>query len=248
MKEIQGGYVLQPRCLDYSSVAKMPPATREIWLYIVRKVYYHDNPVNGIKRGSGFFTYKQIKEDLCWYAGYRKITYSKNDIAKSLRRLCESFAIDTTKETRGLIITVCKYDFYQDQQNYEGNNEGSTKETRRKHNESTIHKRKYKKKENKDIPMRGIVDFLNETTGAKYKHSTAKTRALISARFKEGFSVDDFKTVIKGKFEQWADDDKMAKFLRPETLFSNKFESYLNETYIQTEQKEEKLIFARNKK
>ena len=45
----------------------------------------------------------------------------------------------------------------------------------------------------------------------------------------EGFTVEDFKTVIHKKAKQWMDDPKMIKFLRPETLFGSKFEGYLNE-------------------
>ena len=64
--------------------------------------------------------------------------------------------------------------------------------------------------------------------GTSYKDNTKKTREHINARFAEGFTLDDFKTVIDKKCVEWANDDKMAKFLRPETLFGTKFESYLN--------------------
>ena len=46
---------------------------------------------------------------------------------------------------------------------------------------------------------------------------------------KEGFTVDDFKTVIKKKFDEWGNDKQMSKYLRPETLFGTKFEGYLNQ-------------------
>ena len=74
-----------------------------------------------------------------------------------------------------------------------------------------------------------IVDYLNEVLGTEYKSTTKKTRDVINARLKEGFTVEDFKTVIYKKAKQWIGDPKMCKYLRPETLFSNKFEGYLNE-------------------
>lgn len=74
-----------------------------------------------------------------------------------------------------------------------------------------------------------IIDYLNEATGARYRSSTPKTRKLIQARFNEGFSIDDFKIVIDKKTRAWMNDEKMQKFLRPETLFGTKFEGYLNE-------------------
>ncbi len=77
-----------------------------------------------------------------------------------------------------------------------------------------------------------IITHLNNKFNSKYKTTSKKTRSLISARLKEGFSVEDFKTVIDKKYNEWFEDNKMAGFLRPETLFSNKFESYLNQKEV----------------
>ena len=74
-----------------------------------------------------------------------------------------------------------------------------------------------------------IVDYLNKKTDSHYKATTPKTKQLVQARLKEGFSVDDFKTVIDKKTATWLNDNKMNKYLRPLTLFGTKFEDYLNE-------------------
>lgn len=74
-----------------------------------------------------------------------------------------------------------------------------------------------------------IVSFLNEQTGKSYKAASKKTRTLIHARMKEGFTVEDFRTVISKKCADWLNDEKMDRYLRPETLFGTKFEDYLNE-------------------
>ena len=76
-----------------------------------------------------------------------------------------------------------------------------------------------------------IVTFLNSTVGSNYKSTTGKTRKLIAARLAEGFTVDDFKTVITKKAEEWTGTD-MAQYLRPETLFGTKFEGYLNQPEV----------------
>jgi predicted phage replisome organizer/uncharacterized phage protein (TIGR02220 family) len=78
------------------------------------------------------------------------------------------------------------------------------------------------------LPFDEIVTFLNEKAGTKYRSSSAKTKKLIHARFEDGFKLDDFKTVITKKTDEWLNTD-MAKYLRPETLFGTKFESYLNQ-------------------
>ncbi|UZN41867.1 conserved phage C-terminal domain-containing protein [Lactobacillus sp. IBH004] len=74
-----------------------------------------------------------------------------------------------------------------------------------------------------------VIDYLNEKLGARYKASSAINKRLIDARVKEGYKLDDFKQVIDNKVASWANDTKMSKYLRPQTLFGTKFESYLNE-------------------
>lgn len=85
-------------------------------------------------------------------------------------------------------------------------------------------------KSKQDIPYSEIVSFLNEKTGKKYRPTTPKTQSLIQARWNEGFRLEDFERVIELKCKDWLDDEKMSRYLRPETLFGTKFESYLNES------------------
>lgn len=75
-----------------------------------------------------------------------------------------------------------------------------------------------------------IIGYLNSVVGTRYRTNTQSTISKIKARLKEGFTVDDFKTVIDKKFAEWGSDPKMKQYLRPETLFSAEhFESYLNQ-------------------
>lgn len=78
------------------------------------------------------------------------------------------------------------------------------------------------------IPYKEIVDYLNLKADKHYQYKTNKTLACIKARYNEGFNKDDFFYVIDVKVAEWLNDPKMDKFLRPETLFGNKFEGYLN--------------------
>lgn len=79
------------------------------------------------------------------------------------------------------------------------------------------------------LPYQSIVQYLNQMAGTNYRHTTKKTQQLIKARFQEGFTEDDFKIVIDKKVREWVQDQRFSKYLRPETLFGTKFESYLNE-------------------
>ncbi|MCX4077533.1 phage replisome organizer N-terminal domain-containing protein [Bacillus subtilis] len=85
------------------------------------------------------------------------------------------------------------------------------------------------KKEKEEIPYKLIIDLLNKVAGTRYRPTTAKTKKDIKARWNEGFRFEDFKHVILVKTEEWLHDPAMNKFLRPETLFGTKFESYLNQ-------------------
>lgn len=78
------------------------------------------------------------------------------------------------------------------------------------------------------IPYKKIIDYLNERTNKNYK-VTQKWKDLIKARWNEGQSYDDFVKVIDTKTKQWLGDPNMDKYLRPATLFGNKFDDYLNE-------------------
>ena len=87
------------------------------------------------------------------------------------------------------------------------------------------------KEEDKDIDIeiyKYIVDYLNQKTGKNFKVNSNKTKSLIKARLNEGFTKEDFVKVIDIKTNEWLK-TKMEQYLRPETLFSNKFEGYLNQ-------------------
>lgn len=75
-----------------------------------------------------------------------------------------------------------------------------------------------------------IIEYLNHRTGKKYSVKTKKTAQLIHRLLDNGFTVDDFKKVIDIKTQQWLNNEKMNQYLRPRTLFSEKFEDYLNES------------------
>lgn len=84
------------------------------------------------------------------------------------------------------------------------------------------------KQQDKPDAIKEIVDHLNARLGTHYKPTTQATRKLLKARLNEGFTVEEIKTVIDKKAAEWLGNASMAQYLRPETLFGNKFESYLN--------------------
>lgn len=75
--------------------------------------------------------------------------------------------------------------------------------------------------------IKDVIFYLNALTRSSYKHTSKSTQRHISARIKEGYEYSDFALVIESRSYEWGQDDQMRQYLRPETLFGSKFESYL---------------------
>ena len=72
------------------------------------------------------------------------------------------------------------------------------------------------------------IAYLNQVANKRYKF-VDKAKRLLLARFKEGYTLEDFKQVIDIKTAEWKDSPEFSKYLRPETLFGSKFDGYLNQ-------------------
>lgn len=93
-------------------------------------------------------------------------------------------------------------------------------------------------KENRNnIYIVEIVEYLNEKTGKNFRAAAERTQKHINARLREGYTVDDFKKVIENKVSEWKGTN-MEQYLRPETLFGTKFESYLYQNCAKTTKNE----------
>lgn len=97
-------------------------------------------------------------------------------------------------------------------------------------------------KEKKDkIPYKKILEYLNEKTGKHYRN-VPTNQELIRARLNEGYTFDDFKKVIDNKVADWkgtgvtfSGGQLAENYLQPSTLFSRKFDKYLNQTVNSTD-------------
>lgn len=120
---------------------------------------------------------------------------------------------------------------------------------------SDIDKEEDKEKDNNIyVPYKEIISYLNEKTGKKLRWDVKSNQKEIKARFNEGYTLDDFKTVIDKKYNEW--DRKPTKeelqrgikdmriYLRPKTLFGSNFDVYLNQE--QTEKVPAKPPVSRN--
>lgn len=76
--------------------------------------------------------------------------------------------------------------------------------------------------------IKRVIDYLNNKTGSKFTHKAKAHSAKIRARLNEGATPEQFKECIDNKVADWLDDPEWRKFLRPETLFGNKFWGYIS--------------------
>ncbi|NYZ58374.1 phage replisome organizer N-terminal domain-containing protein [Lactococcus lactis] len=87
------------------------------------------------------------------------------------------------------------------------------------------------------IPYSEILDYLNKKTSRSFRNVEANKK-LIRARWNEGYKLDDFKAVIDNMVVNWSGKNfngvPAENYLQPKTLFSNKFDSYLNQTQIKS--------------
>lgn len=126
-------------------------------------------------------------------------------------------------------------------------------------NKTRINKQEFNNKNNmsskldREYPFVEIVNYLNLKTGRKFMASTEGTQKLIKERIDQGFTLDDFKQVIDNMVVEWtgvtfANGRLGDNYLKPQTLFSEKFESYLNRvSNIQSQEpytQPEKIIIA----
>lgn len=89
------------------------------------------------------------------------------------------------------------------------------------------------------IPYKFIIDYLNKKANRSFNPNTKAYKNLIRARWNDRVDSDghklspdekleQFKKVIDNKVAEWAGDEKMVNFLRPNTLFAaSHFDDYL---------------------
>ena len=193
-----------------------------MWVYMLFKANHKDNyfEMKLVKRGSFATSRKRIAEDT---------GINESKVERILKMLENEQEIEQQNCGKFRIITIVDWDRFQ-KVNSKMNNSETMNEQQRNNSETmsehNIIMNNNVSNENNDI--KEIINYLNSVCGSFYKHTTKNTIQLIKARIKEGFTVNDFKIVIDKKFNEW-NNTEHSKYLRPETLFGNKMEGYLNQ-------------------
>jgi len=72
-----------------------------------------------------------------------------------------------------------------------------------------------------------VLEYLNSRVGTNFRNVESNKKHIV-ARVNDGYTLSDFYTVIDKKCAEWVGTEQQ-KYLRPETLFGNKFDGYLNQ-------------------
>lgn len=73
-----------------------------------------------------------------------------------------------------------------------------------------------------------IIDYLNDKTNSVFKSNNKATCKLINGRLEDGYTLEDFKSVIDEMKNRWTGTE-YEQYLTPSTLFRpSNFEKYLN--------------------
>lgn len=225
----------------------MPDRAMKIWFYILLTVAHKDEPRWGIRAGEGWISYDMIADE-CSAEGSRM---SRKAIARELQWLEGNGYISRfVIKGKGQKIRVVNWDVYQASDVASSETEPEPelvpeplpelvpehiqepKEPQEPKEDNTppTPPRGAASNGNPPVPVEEIVEHLNQRTGKRYRASSGATRRHIVARWREGFTLDDFITVIDKKAAAWMGTD-MEPYLRPQTLFGTKFEAYLNEPW-----------------
>ena len=186
------------------------------WFYSTIENVEKNTTLNGYKQRKALNKLNEIgliDIKLCGMPAKRYIKINQNAVVQILNN--KMFKNSTTR---------CLKFKQQDVQNLNINNNNINKN--KNNNNKSIYSSPAKA-EQQNV-CKGIIDYLNLKTNKHFKY-TSNNIGYIKTRLKEGFTKEDFKSVIDKKTNEWLNDNKMNQYLRPITLFGSKFESYLNQ-------------------
>ena len=228
-----GHHPIHRSILDHWLWKKKPFAYGQAWLDLILLANHADSKIIiksqlvYVKRGQVCRAKKTLAKRWGW---------TRNRVQRFLKILENDTMVTFKSGHLTTVITLLNYNslhkecFSGDASN--DTSDGHLTDIRRTH---TKNDKECIKNKRKDIVVQ-ILSDLNEKAKTSYKAETTITTKLINNLITKGYSLDDFKVVHKRKCEQWLQDPKMRKFVRPQTLYAeSNFEAYLNEVDLQSD-------------
>jgi uncharacterized phage protein (TIGR02220 family) len=223
------GYVKIWRKMFDSGIQK-EPKTFTMWVWLLCNVTR--NELNYIVRGECI---KLNPGEII--IGRKKLSIelgiSDREVRTCLHHLETWGNVSIRATKRFSILNIVNWSTYQDTENKIDQQEVQEATKKRPRSDHKTRSKEYKNKYNMSGgPVFEVIEYLNLKAGKKFDSNGANAK-FVSARLKDGATVDECKAVIDMKVQEWLDDPKMSLYLRPETLFNaTKFEGYKNSLYV----------------
>jgi len=219
MAKIPNGAIILARQSQGSDIwTNKPSWWLKVWIFILMIVNHDDD--QEFKRGTNFFTMDKIYERCFLQNDHIKYRTIDNVI----RFLKLHDMITTQKTTRGMVITVCNYDYYQDLNNYKNDTKKSFGTTRKRDENDTINKNGNNGKNEQEDKY--IVEF--EKLWKKYpsKDGVKSARKHFTATVKTDKNLEDINKALDNYLHHLETEDwKRAK--NGSTWFNN-WEDWIN--------------------
>lgn len=243
-----GGFIkLFRQILDWEWYDDLP--TCRLFIHLLLKANYAERNWHGqtIERGSCITSYATLASET---------GLSQEQIKRALKNLTKTGEIKRIATNKNTVICVVKYADFQGF-GFEYNEQTTSKEQaenkqktneQQTNNKQTTTTKEIKNKRNKEskniytsLPedkniteiVETVIQMLNVETDKKdgegFSPKAKKNVELISALIRDGYTLNDLKTVIEKKCDSWLTDPVMKSNLRPSVLFGDKFDEYLHE-------------------
>lgn len=243
-----GGFIkLFRQIVDWEWYDDLP--TCRLFIHLLLKANYAERNWHGqtIERGSCITSYATLASET---------GLSQEQIKRALKNLTKTGEIKRITTNKNTVICVVKYAYFQGF-GFEYNEQTTSKEQtenkqktneQQTNNKQTTTTKEIKNKRNKEskniytsLPedknitavVETVIQMLNVETDKKdgegFSPRAKKNVELISALIRDGYTLNDLKTVIEKKCDSWLTDPVMKSNLRPSVLFGDKFDEYLHE-------------------
>lgn len=172
---VTGGYFIIARKLFYGLLMSSPPLYMKLWIWMLANAFWKD--ADKLKRGQLLTSIDGMRDAMSYQVGYRKMRPTRDEIRSPYEAFMKASMITITKTTRGMVITICNYDYYQDFKNYESHNEPLNENTAKPLN--TPH---YREGSNKEENIKPSSSSLDEAALEPDFYLTKKKKKLIGKR------------------------------------------------------------------
>lgn len=124
---ISGGYILLARKLLESELMEKPSHYLKLWVWMLAKANWKDR--DKLRRGQFVTTIAEMQDAGGYMVGYRVRRLTRDEVRSAYEAFTKASMITTAKTTRGMIITICNYELYQNAEHYEAHKEPPVENT-----------------------------------------------------------------------------------------------------------------------